>query len=173
MYHDTVTYVMWSRKMSWNSLILIFSGRLGVNKSLQFHLYFNVPSSTKMVISVEMQVQFSWGFLQNIALTMKHSITSKTRFSFCSSSESFCLITSQGSRQPGIWGFFCSVWPTGLLTEEQIVIIGIRYRADYCLICGIIRRPFTQGFCHVVHTHKEYIKPRIKDTWTRSQQFNV
>ena len=51
-------------------------------------------ASLTMAISMEPQVQFQWGFHQNIALTVRHICQLKTLFSFYSSSDSFCLIAS-------------------------------------------------------------------------------
>ena len=51
-----------------------------VNNTIQFPLYFVVLGITKMAISLIWAVQFWWGFHQNIAVTMLHTMKWKTQF---------------------------------------------------------------------------------------------
>ena len=67
------------------------------NNSSQHPLYLIVFNSTKIAISLGPEVQFWWGFHHNIAPNAKPRLQLKIRFSFYSSSDSFCLIASHCS----------------------------------------------------------------------------
>ena len=84
--------VMWSSKMSRNSLIWIL---YTADNNFQFLVFSIILSRTKLAISREPYVQFWWCFDQNIALILTRTMKWKTAFSFFSSSDSFCFFASQ------------------------------------------------------------------------------
>ena len=62
--------------------------------AINFLCIFLFWAALKITISLELYVQFWWGFQHNIALTLWHTMEMKIEFDFFSSSDSFCLITS-------------------------------------------------------------------------------
>ena len=87
------SFVMWSSKMSWNSLLYWFLDR-AIN-SIQFPLYFIVLCIAKMAIYRWNRMRNVDGVFSGTSLQIGHTMKMKTELLFCSSSaDSFCLIAS-------------------------------------------------------------------------------
>ena len=88
-------FVMWSSKMSRNSLILIVGYGIA-NNNIEFPLYVIILSRTKLAIFLEPYVQFWLGFQHNILCFewVAYNENENWLFIFFSNSDSFCFIAS-------------------------------------------------------------------------------
>ena len=85
-----ISYVMWSSKISRKSEILIL--RYSQTKQ-KMSFVSHVFGILQQLISLEPIDQFQWGFLQNVAVKVVHTVHSKKENWIWPTSDWFCLIT--------------------------------------------------------------------------------